>query len=130
MKNLKTMTQTEYDNFVSLELIPDLEDEYGEFDTLIIKDNQIQFAKICNKCGDVILLGKTFDINNKLTIIDFDSKTRYFEILTDLDVCNFYDVLECECYDKDNESFYDGSNEDDDTYLDLDEDYGDGNYEY
>lgn len=137
MKKIKNMTQVEYDNYISLELLPDLKDEYGNVDVVVLKDSSIYFARICERCGDIIPIGSTYNIYDELMKVDSDSKIRYFELLTDLDVLNGNQVLECECYededDENSDEAYEYKEEDDnndDTYLDLDEDYGDGNYEY
>ena len=134
MENFKTMKLSEFDNYVSLDLIPELIVEYKWIDTLILYDTHIRFAKTCKKCGDLILVGPEYNLCSELTKVDMDSKIRYFEILTDLEIITHNQLIECECFDDEFDYEDEDEPEEDedcyDNYLDPDDDYGDGNYEY
>lgn len=135
---IKRLTQKEYDDYLTLDLIPELIDEYGEFDTIIRKNKKIHFAKTCKVCGDLIPIGKDYDMCKYLLDMETEVINQYLSMITGLEVVEHDDCLECECYDSetidddpDTDSDVYGSDEDlnEDTELDLDEDYGDGNYE-
>lgn len=136
MRNIKRMTQNEYDNYLLMDVIPDLQEEHGEFDSLILGEKCLQFARTCKKCKDLIPVGRSYKLREELVDLDSDFKTRYFEILTELEVVSQNQVLECECYDeKDEDGECDEMDEYDelqnhDFYTEPDDDYGDGNYEY
>jgi len=136
MRNIKKMYQHEYDNYLTLEVIPELVEEFGSITTIILKNNRLQFAKTCDICGDYIVVGKEYDLCKEMLDFESDVKSRYFEILTEFDVVDQNQLIECECETEKDEyfdSFDEGEEdiiEDEDSYLDLDDDYGDGNYEY
>lgn len=136
MNDIKGLKQTEYDDYLTLELIPDFIEEFGKVDTIILKRKKIRFAKTCPFCGDLIILGKDYDLCQDLIDMETETTRKYIEMVTDLEVVNQDDCLECECYESDmvdddpeaeipQEEF----ESEEDTEIDLDEDYGDGNYE-
>lgn len=137
MKNIKNFTQKEYDDYVTLELIPELIEEYGDFDTIILKNKKIHFAKTCQSCGDFVLIGKDYDLCKSFIGMEKEVIKQYLGMITGLDVIDQDDFFECECFE--GETIDDPETDDDDliledeldedTELDLDEDYGDGNYE-
>lgn len=139
MKNIKNFTQKEYDDYVTLELIPELTEEYGDFDTIILKNKKIHFAKTCQSCGDLILIGKDYDLCKSIIDMEPEVIKQYLGMITGLEVIEQDECLECECFESEtiddpeiDDELDDLILEDDvdeDTELDLDEDYGDGNFE-
>lgn len=136
MKNIKNLTQEEYDKYLLLTEIPELEEEYGTIHIIILKKNKIHFAQTCEICGDLKLIGKDIPLCKEVISgkVDENSIISYLESLTGLDVIKENDTVECECYEDEVDSedeFEDDDYDpfDEETDIDLDEDYGDGNYE-
>lgn len=136
--NIKKMNQDEYDKYLVCTLIPEMKEEYGNVTTVILKGKKIHFAKTCEICGDLILVDKDFELCSSAKNADKDSLMTYLGILTELEVVDFDEISECECFEDvviDNDEVLDET--EDDYYDDLgmkeedgyDDDYGDGNYE-
>ena len=118
----KKMSRDEFENFVTTELIPDYLDEYERVDYVVLtKNNKFRLGKECNTCHDVILLGEEFDIPTEICKKLDDGVQNYFESLVELDVVDYDDIVECECWDTDEEDPYEEEEEDPyDDYLDED----------
>lgn len=136
--NTKKMTQEEYDKYLVCTLIPEIKEEYGDVTTVILKGTRIHFAKTCEVCGDLILIDKDFDLCSNAKNADKDSLITYLGILTELEVVDYDELSECECFEDTIVDEEEISEESDDDYYDdwgineadeYDDDYGDGNYE-
>ena len=137
MKNVLSMSQNKYDHYLTEVLIPEVKEEFGDPEVIVVKKNKIRFAMECPQCGDLKFLGKDYDICNEIKkTIDTDALLSYLQSLTGLEAIKAEDAVECECEDdsdlEDDDDY--GDSEDyesyeEDTDIDLDEDYGDGNYE-
>ena len=61
--NTKKMTQKEFDDYMVMDLIPDVsEDEDSELVIVLTKKGKFKFAKECESCHDFILLEKEYDL--------------------------------------------------------------------
>ncbi|WP_373261876.1 hypothetical protein [Hungatella hathewayi] len=139
MKNIKKFTQEEYDKYVTLELIPELTEDYGNFDTIILKNKKIHFAKTCQSCGDIVRIGKDYDLCKSIIDMEPEVIKQYLGMITGLEVIEQDECLECECFESETiddpvtddelDGFILEDEIDDDKELNLDEDYGDGNFE-
>ncbi|RHB41807.1 hypothetical protein DW886_14715 [Enterocloster aldenensis] len=139
MKNIKNFTQKEYDDYVTLELIPELTEDYGDFDTIILKNKKIHFAKTCQSCGDFVLIGKDYDLCKSFIDMETEVIKQYLGMITGLEVIDQDECLECECFESETiddpetddelDDFILEDEIDEDTEVDFDEDYGDGNFE-
>ena len=99
--NMKKMTQKEFDDYMVMDLIPDVsEDEDSELVIVLTKKGKFKFAKECVSCHDFILLEKEYDLPKVVVDSTQTEETKsYLEILTGLDVYDLADITECECYD-------------------------------
>lgn len=97
--NTKKMTQKEFDEYVMLTLIPELEEEHGTLSCLIMNDKRIMFARECEVCHDLILIKEVWDLPKEIISTEESNIKTYLEILTNMDVYNLDDILECECFD-------------------------------
>lgn len=138
-KNTKKMTQEIFDRYITLDVIPELKEEYS-VDAVVLQKTKFQFATRCNECNDLILIGDKFDMPNFFKKTSIDS---YFNSLLDMDVVWKDEAVFCECEpyeDDDEDEFIENhkkkhkynENEDDDSLYgsddDEDEDFGDGRY--
>ena len=130
MKNTKKMSPEFFANYLTLDVFPNLEEDYV-IDTILLQKTKFQFATECPECHNYMLRGIKYDIPNFLKNVDIYS---YFDTLfEDLDVVWKKDVIQCDCPesyafdpeaplpywgdeddDDDDESEYDKYNEDDD----------------
>ena len=130
--NMKKMTQKEFDDYVATVLIPEIQEEYGkELIILLTESGRFKFAKECEACHDYVLLDGEYDIPKEMiTIVRNSEIMSYLEVLTGLDVYEFSEINECECFDDEvdievEDDYYEDPYEDDllaeDAYDDYDE---------
>lgn len=124
MDIMKNMSQEEFDKYITLTLLPEIIDEYGEPTAVITYNNRFfQFAKECSNCGDYILLGEKEKIPNSITKIKNSDARSYIGSLTELEAFDYDEISECECDSSDSMADYydDEYEEDDEPYDDIDE---------
>ena len=129
VKNMKNMNQTEFEHYLTTDLIPDLSDEIGDLTHIVFKEkSKFNLASTCDRCGCLILFKKDLDLPKG--IWNADDLTSYLENLTGLDIIKFDEIEECECeedeydddeYDDEDEDEYESNYEDEDKYDDEDE---------
>lgn len=117
--NLKTMNQTEFEHYMTTDLMPELVEEMGELTHVLLSEkNKFTFASTCEQCGCLVVYKKEFDFPKGLS--KADDIIAYLENLTGLDVAYREEIEECDCICDDSE--YDDygdedlSEEDDDEY--------------
>lgn len=130
---MKKLSQEEFDRLMIFELIPDLKEDYGDINYIVLtKKGKFQFAKECQECHDVILIEKEYDMATEITKTIGDDPKSYLEILTELDVVTLYEIDECECFDHevdpeedyivaDDDEFYESEMLKEDSYDDMDD---------
>jgi hypothetical protein len=83
MKNTKKMSPEFFANYLTLDVFPNLEEDYV-IDTIILQKTKFQFATECPECHNYMLRGIKYDMPNFLKNVDIYS---YFDTLfEDLDV--------------------------------------------
>lgn len=129
-KIMKNMNQTEFEHYITTDLIPEISDEIGELTHIVLKEkNKFYLAKVCDICGCFIFSKKDFDFPKG--ILNADDIVAYLENLTGLDIVKYDETEECECSDDEYDDDYEdededdeegyGSNYRDDDYEDEDE---------
>lgn len=136
--NMKKMSQEEFDKYMILELIPEIEEDFGKITHIVLtKKGKFKFANECEECHELVMFNKEFDISREILNTIGDDASTYLETLTELDVVYYDDIIECECFEDeiisddeidDTEDFYenpyiDESIDEDDLYFDEDEGY-------
>ena len=97
--NIKNLSQTEYERYLILDLIPEIKEEMNEITHLIIRKDKISFAKECGICGGLLIHEAEYPISLEiLEEIDADNN-EYLGLVTELEIVNEDDVMPCECYE-------------------------------
>lgn len=114
--NMKKMQQEEFDKYLSFDLIPDLQEEYGGIDYIVLtREGKFQFAKECKECRGIILIDREYDMTAEITKISGEDSRSYLEMLTELDVAALEEIEVCEC----------SNDETEEHNFDFDEDFED-----
>lgn len=134
MTSTKKMTQTEFERFLTLDLIPDASEELPNISAIILKKkNKFCLAAQCENCGNYIVEKKEYELPKYIE----EDITGYLESLTGLDVLHMDEIEECDCRDEleddddyddeDEEIVYDDDSDDD---YSAEDSYDDGNIQY
>lgn len=117
--NTKKLSQVEFDRYMILTLIPEMEEEIGlPFCIVLTGKGKFQFAKECEECHELKIMGKEYDISKEILKAGEDNVATYLETLTGIDVVRFEDITECECLDDDIEIEAEEDEDPDEYYED------------
>lgn len=129
----ENISQYDFDKLLIDTIIPELIDEYGKIDYIILDKKYFMFGKECDVCEDIILLGDHIKYPNFMKDIDIK---KYFDSLLEFEVLEFEDTIICECDSNLEETFEEledqylndenlNSEEDEDDYEDYEDEYYD-----
>jgi len=128
---MKKMSQIDFDKYIILDLIPELEDEFGKLSNIVLLGKgKFKFAKECEECHNLVLLDTIYDMPKEITKVIGSDPSIYLETLTGLDIVNYEEIDECECFDDEiDDPGDDYEYSDDYNEEELEEDYSDDDFD-
>lgn len=97
--NIKNLSQTEYERYLILDLIPELKEELNGITHLIVRKDKVSFAKECEVCGGLLVHEEKYPIALEILEETEADINEYLGLLTELEIVGEDDVMPCECYE-------------------------------